>query len=31
LDELANRIREAVELRPEVEGAPEQILEFAGI
>jgi len=31
LDEVAERIREAVELCLDVEGAPEQILEFVGI
>ena len=31
LDEVTERIREAVELCLEVEGAPEQVLEFAGI
>jgi hypothetical protein len=31
MDEVTERIREAVELRLEVEGAPEQVLEFAGI
>ena len=31
LDEVMLRIREAIELCPEVEGAPEQELEFVGI
>jgi predicted RNase H-like HicB family nuclease len=31
LDEVAQRIREAIELCLEVEGAPEQNLEFVGI
>ncbi len=31
LDEVIGRIREAVELCLDVAGAPEQILEFAGI
>ena len=31
LDELMQRIREAIELCLEVEGAPEQTLEFIGI
>lgn len=31
LDELNKRIREAIELCLEVEGVPEQILEFVGI
>lgn len=31
LDEVTERIREAVELCLEVEGAPEQVLEFVGI
>ena len=31
LDEVAERIREAIELCLEVEGAPEQVLEFVGI
>jgi predicted RNase H-like HicB family nuclease len=31
LDEVAQRIREAIELCLEVEGAPEQSLEFIGI
>ena len=31
LDEVGERIREAVELCLEVEGAPEQVLEFVGI
>jgi predicted RNase H-like HicB family nuclease len=31
LDEVAERIREAIELCLEVEGAPEQSLEFVGI
>ena len=31
LDELTQRIREAIELCLEVEGAPEQELEFVGI
>jgi predicted RNase H-like HicB family nuclease len=31
LDEVANRIREAIELCLEVEGTPEQDLEFVGI
>jgi predicted RNase H-like HicB family nuclease len=31
LDEVTERIREAVQLCLEVEGAPEQVLEFVGI
>ncbi|MGA3024722.1 MAG: type II toxin-antitoxin system HicB family antitoxin [Bryobacteraceae bacterium] len=31
LDEVTQRIREAIELRLDVEGAPEQSLEFVGI
>ena len=31
LDEVAERIREAIGLCLEVEGAPEQVLEFVGI
>ncbi len=31
LDELDRRVREAIELCLEVEGVPEQALEFAGI
>ena len=31
LDEVTERIREAVELCLEVEGAPDQVLEFVGI
>lgn len=31
LDEVSNRIREAIELCLEVEGGPEQSLEFIGI
>jgi predicted RNase H-like HicB family nuclease len=31
LDEVTERIREAVELRLEVTGAPEQTIEFVGI
>ena len=31
LDEVTERIREAIELRLEVQGAPEQHLEFVGI
>ena len=31
LDEVAERIREAIELCQEVEGSPEQSLEFVGI
>jgi predicted RNase H-like HicB family nuclease len=31
LDEITHRIREAIELRLEVEGTPEQDLEFIGI
>jgi predicted RNase H-like HicB family nuclease len=31
LDEVTQRIREAIELCLEVEGAPEQALEFVGI
>jgi predicted RNase H-like HicB family nuclease len=31
LDEVTQRIREAIELCLEVEGAPEQTLEFVGI
>ncbi len=31
LDELNERIREAIELCLEVEGLPEQVLEFVGI
>ena len=31
LDEVTERIREAVELCLEVEGAPERVLEFVGI
>ncbi len=31
LDEVTKRVREAIELRLEVEGAPEQSLEFVGI
>ena len=31
LDEVTERIREAVELCLEVEGGPEQVLEFVGI
>ena len=31
LDEITQRIREAIELRLDVEGAPEHTLEFVGI
>ncbi len=31
LDEITERIREAIQLCLEVEGAPEQVLEFVGI